>query len=188
MECFESTKLKRFSIWSSLLEHRVLVELSRIPKLWMRGSFSDQIPKESIPSRLERSFSGCHHFVHRQLWVFLAVPKVERFFFFLSNPSDDSLCFFLSRMHTCPTEGSQTCNKGRSIADLKIAAYTCRPTFSSMVAVGSSDCTKCHTHNAASTKPMKEFWLCASPKNSVVRSEIWNALPWFCLSQFKRLF
>lgn len=41
--------------------------------------------------------------------------------------------------------------------DLKIAAYTCRLTFSSMVTVGSSDCTKCHTEDAGSTKPIKHF-------------------------------
>lgn len=83
-----------------------------------RISYSDQIPKELIPSRL------C---VPRQLWVFYW--RFWRLDHLFPNASDGSVCLLLSRMHTCPREGSQTCNKGR-ITDLKIAAYTCRLTFS----------------------------------------------------------
>lgn len=92
-------------------------------KMWRRGSqtridYSDQIPKELIPSRL------C---VPRQLWVFYW--RFWRLDHLFPNASDGSVCLLLSRMHTCPREGSQTCNKGR-ITDPKIAAYTCRLTFS----------------------------------------------------------
>lgn len=149
---------------------RILVELSKKkPKLWMRGSqtrisYSDQIPTENDS---------------RQAWTFFFSPSSLRPSAALSFPGRSESwtvcfqmpltvsCFLLSRMHT--TEGSQTCNKGR-IADLKIAAYTCRPTLSSSVAVGSSECTKCHIDGAASTKPMKEFWLSAFLHLQIIKS------------------
>lgn len=121
---FVHTKRRVFYNLAEVMQMQISsVAQQKKKKLWRRGSqmrigSSDQIPKELIPSRL------C---VPRQLWVFYW--RFWRLDHLFPNASDSSVCLLLSRMHTCPREGSQTCNKGR-IADLKIAVYTCRLTFS----------------------------------------------------------